>query len=127
MPIAYVCKHSGCSNLVETKGTFCMEHKHLQEEEEQRKKEFFFKNARKPNKELYNTSQWRALRQEILIEQPACVICNSTEHLQVHHIQPPKGNPTLFYDRNNLSVVCEICHRKITHLEVMESRSKHWL
>jgi 5-methylcytosine-specific restriction endonuclease McrA len=76
--------------------------------------------AERPNGALYNTTLWRKLRREVLREIGQCVICGATDRLHVHHITPPKGDEALFYDRNNLTVLCESCHARMTSAEARE-------
>jgi 5-methylcytosine-specific restriction protein A len=40
----------------------------------------------------------------------------------VHHITPPKGDEELFFDRNNLTVLCESCHARMTSAEAKEAK-----
>lgn len=42
-----------------------------------------------------------------------CAICNKPllGKFELDHIEPHRGDPALFYDRNNVQDVCEPCHR----------------
>ncbi len=74
--------------------------------------------APRANDELYHTQQWQTLRQHVLAEQGACLMCGGTDRLQVHHIEPPRGDPVLFFDRGNLCVLCKNCHDRVTNREI---------
>jgi 5-methylcytosine-specific restriction endonuclease McrA len=89
---------------------------------EQERKANAFKTADRANTELYNTAEWRQLRQETLFKHPFCEVCGSEENLQVHHKQAPRGNKELFFNPDNLMVVCADCHRKITANEIRERK-----
>jgi 5-methylcytosine-specific restriction enzyme A len=64
----------------------------------------------------YRTPRWRALRAEVLAEQPTCVACRAAPSRHVDHRVPHRGDPVLFWDRANLQGLCESCHgRKTGH------------
>jgi 5-methylcytosine-specific restriction protein A len=97
-----ICNYSGCSKLIDSNERYCKEHQYTSVP---------FQNAKRYNETLYNTSQWRKLRKEILKEQPNCCRCGTDTDLQVHHIIPPKGDEDSFYDKSNLTTICSSCHR----------------
>jgi 5-methylcytosine-specific restriction endonuclease McrA len=105
-----ICNHPGCNELIEPTERYCPQHK-----KEQPKP---FSSAIRFNEKLYKTTQWKQLRKKILKEQPACFKCGSTNNLQIHHIIPPLGNEELFFNENNLVVVCLACHQIITNKEI---------
>lgn len=76
-----------------------------------------FQNAKRKNESLYRTCEWRQLRKETIEKNPCCYYCGSVDNLQVHHITPPKGNRDLFFDTDNLMVVCRYCHSRLTGIE----------
>jgi len=78
--------------------------------------------AERPNEALYNTTRWRKLRREVLQANGCCAICGATDNLHVHHITPPKGDEELFYNRDNLTVLCETCHARMTSAEAKEAK-----
>lgn len=41
-----------------------------------------------------------------------CQRCKSSEKLELHHIKPVYSHPELAYDKNNIEVLCKVCHRK---------------
>lgn len=123
MSVVFICNHPSCNNLVEKKNTYCEEHIQHQIEDDRKKKEreLKFRKGRwsnSPNDKLYNTPRWRELSKKIREEQPFCSFCSSTENLQVHHIVKPNGNPTMFFDRDNLQVICRKCHYRETKKEI---------
>jgi len=63
---------------------------------------------------LYGTAQWRRLRERQLSIEPLCRFCIEREDVVVatvaDHIQPHKGNETLFFDPANLQSLCTSCH-----------------
>ncbi len=106
----YLCSYRGCENPVAERNSYCTEHKSSITVSYGKRTEGF----NRPNQSLYNTGRWRKLRQQIIERQPECVICGTDKRLTVHHINPPKGNEDLFYDPDNLTVVCFNCHKIVT-------------
>jgi 5-methylcytosine-specific restriction endonuclease McrA len=98
-----ICNFPGCNKLIGISERYCSQHK--------REAATPFSSAVRYNEALYNTTQWRRLRKEILKECPNCYRCGADTDLQVHHIIPPKGNEDLFFDRSNLATICSSCHR----------------
>jgi 5-methylcytosine-specific restriction endonuclease McrA len=116
----YLCRGAGCGVLLDTPG-YCPKHTPPKQERPA------FVNAERPNAALYNTSTWRRLKREKLVEQPYCSRCGIAKgpgvRLECHHIRPPRGNADLFFDPDNLTLVCPSCHRLITAREI-QSRSR---
>jgi len=61
-------------------------------------------------KYLYNSSQWKKLREKILQKSPTCLKCGATTSLVVHHLCTVKDSPELALDDKNLVVLCNKCH-----------------
>jgi 5-methylcytosine-specific restriction enzyme A len=63
---------------------------------------------------LYDDPRWSKLRKWQLAAHPLCILCKQvgivTEATVVDHRIPHRGNLELFWDRDNLQSVCEICH-----------------
>lgn len=119
--IMHNCKAPGCFVVVAERGTYCKKHSKGASEDAARKAQARAKGpwagAARPNEALYHTSEWRALRADALRRCPRCVRCGEKERLQVHHLTPPKGDPVLFYDPDNLAVLCFDCHTRLTRAE----------
>jgi len=74
-------------------------------------------------KYVYNTSQWRKLREAYLMQHPLCEMCEKdgkvNEAVEVHHITPISnandelGMKELGYNPDNLMALCEECHHKL--------------
>mgnify|MGYP003653281234 FL=1 len=67
------------------------------------------------NKYIYNSRQWRKLRQMVLHKQPICVMCEQknryTTANTIDHIQSiNKGGAVWAMD--NLQALCSSCHNK---------------
>jgi 5-methylcytosine-specific restriction protein A len=68
------------------------------------------------------SGEWPRVRKEHLSKEPLCVVCGSSQKLQVHHIQMFHLRPDLELDPNNLITLCESyaknvnCHNVWGHL-----------
>ena len=112
------CKYAGCNEIV--KGdTYCRLHRPVINSiiEKNKRERKPFQNCENPNKKLYNSRRWRAIRSEWLKNNPYCVFCGSTENLTVDHIERPKGEPALFFSVYNLRTLCRACHYRHTGYE----------
>jgi 5-methylcytosine-specific restriction endonuclease McrA len=112
-----ICNHPGCQNLIDINERYCKEHIKPSKKP--------FEGAIRYNEELYKTIQWKQLRKKLLREQPNCFYCGVSKEeipLEVHHRIPPRGNEELFFDYNNLVVVCGGCHKTITAKEIRERK-----
>jgi 5-methylcytosine-specific restriction protein A len=117
----YLCRSAGCQVLLDTPG-YCPRHT-----PEPRERPAFV-NAERPNAHLYHSLAWRRLKRLKLKENPACIRCGISRkdgaQLEVHHLRPPRGDETLFFDPDNLVVVCSACHKSITGYEIARRRNR---
>lgn len=116
----YYCKWQGCRALLDNAG-YCIKHKELAEQRQrlrQQQRDDAFKNAQRTNATYYRTKEWQVLRLKKLNECPLCCVCGSKEHLHIDHIKAPRGDKTLFFNENNLQVLCAACHRLKTANEI---------
>lgn len=111
-----MCKFPGCFNYA-TGGGYCAKHQDYRIADAEKPKRPW-DGAARPNDALYNTQRWKVLRAKMLRKYKTCALCPATENLSVHHIVPPKGDEELFFDENNLIVLCRDCHNKQTEREV---------
>ncbi len=72
----------------------------------------------KASLKLYASQSWDRLRLKHLLQQPYCIICNTTARLEVDHILPHNGNPKLFFNEANLQTLCKQCHSSKTMNEM---------
>ena len=114
----YRCKTPGCNYILDRPG-YCERHQRPVQTATESKP---FATANRTNQSMYRTYKWRKLKSEIIKQQPYCAICGVTVGLQVHHVQPPRGDASLFYAPENLIVLCEHCHRRLTQLETTSRR-----
>lgn len=76
---------------------------------------------------VYNTTKWRKLRKLKLSENPICECCNREFSHHVHHIREiledrdREGILKRGFDYDNLSAVCEECHRNIHEMKKYSS------
>jgi 5-methylcytosine-specific restriction protein A len=108
MPLAApkACSSPGCGALVRDGGARCPAHRRQVDRERGTARERGYSTA------------WQKARGAFLQEHPLC-----EEHLRrgetaaanvVDHIQPHRGDQTLFWDRGNWQAICKSCHDKKT-------------
>jgi 5-methylcytosine-specific restriction protein A len=82
--------------------------------------------ATEPGRQWYGTKEWRALRDQVRLEEPLCVECLKLERVepttQVDHIVPHRGDKAKFFDRANLQGLCDTHHSRKTATEVNARR-----
>ncbi len=104
MPLKRFCTKQGCKALI-TEGRYCEDH---QDEVHS------YDQQRGTAAERGYDSQWRKARTGFLKKHPLCVTHWKEGYVQastvVDHIQPHKGDKTLFWDRNNWQALCKQCH-----------------
>ena len=78
------------------------------------KKNPHWKGDRATNKQFRTDGQpYRKWRKAVLIrDNYMCVMCKSTNNLEVDHIKPKSAYPELVYNIENGRVLCHICHTK---------------
>lgn len=79
-------------------------------------------DAERPNsRERGYDAAWRALRAQVLREEPTCRLCPAVS-VDVHHIVPiARGGERL--DRSNLMSLCRACHSRVTMR--LENQRRH--
>lgn len=124
-----LCKYPGCNTPIDDYETYCEKHgcfgiqEQLRKDEVRRKRDRdkLYKMNKDPrygsNRELRYDNRFRKIKKQLLETYPRCQICGSTHNLQVHHIVQPKGDESLFFDLNNLLVVCEECHKHLSNIQ----------
>lgn len=75
----------------------------------------------RPNADVrtwYHTARWRALRAVVLLEEPYCPDCRDDGRrvltTDADHIVPHRGDPLLFWNRQNLQAKCHAHHSRKT-------------
>jgi 5-methylcytosine-specific restriction enzyme A len=71
----------------------------------------------------YHIARWRhptwGLRARALRASPVCVACRATGRIvaatEVDHITPHRGDPSLFWNFQNLQALCWSCHQQKTN------------
>lgn len=112
------CRHPGCTALVS--GGYCEAHKP--------------KNRDRRSAEakswhwMYLTPEWiDDLRPTQLLQEPFCRECakfgRRTRATEVDHIQPHRGDWTVFTDRSNFQSLCHSCHSRKTLSEMREKNA----
>ena len=81
------------------------------------------REQQRPNiaiRRLYRTVRWARLRAEVLRDSAyTCSVCGLIASiLDVDHRVPHNGNAELFWDRQNLAVMCAACHGLKTKREM---------
>lgn len=83
----------------------------LKREQDARRRARAEANRNPSIRELYRTPRWRALRRQVLLEEPVCRtrLCGNRSVI-VDHVRPHQGDPLLFFNRANLAGRCKRCH-----------------
>lgn len=77
------------------------------------------RESRKERQEIYQSKQWKSLRQSYLMQHPLCEVCLTkglvTPAIDVHHKDSFSNYEGLkrleaAYDYSNLMAVCKKCH-----------------
>lgn len=61
------------------------------------------------------SGRWRSVRAAHVRLEPKCIVCDSDENLNVHHIIPFNDNPDLELDPDNLCTLCREHHFSVGH------------
>jgi len=64
---------------------------------------------------LVRSSDWRDVRNSVVVEHPYCALCGAEKELEAHHIVPFHINPSLELATNNLAILCRSCHYQLGH------------
>lgn len=103
------CRHPGCARLVPYGSKYCEEHapKHRDESRTTSEKGYGWK--------------WQQESRAFLRANPLCTLCAErgryVKATVVDHITPHRGDPRLFWDRNNWQSLCKSCHDHKTMTE----------
>ncbi|WP_366923858.1 HNH endonuclease [Metallumcola ferriviriculae] len=101
------CKHPGCPLLADE--TYCEFHVRLHQGDRPSARERGYGN------------RWRKASKRFLKVNPLCKYCEKEGKLTpatvVDHIQPHRGDKTLFWDENNWQPLCKKCHDRKTMTE----------
>lgn len=105
LPINTKCSSLGCKNPRSKLNSYCVEHGGMNTISTNERKEFV---------SMYQTNQWRTLRQVQLSKQPLCESCLThgkvTQANHVDHVFPwAKINKQAFY-HNLFQSLCHECH-----------------
>jgi 5-methylcytosine-specific restriction endonuclease McrA len=63
---------------------------------------------------FYTSAAWRALRAQVLLEEPWCACGCRRLSVDVDHILPRSDRPDLELERTNLRALSRECHGRIT-------------
>ena len=103
------CKHPGCSALVPSGQKYCDKHRSLHPEENRSASDRGYGRA------------WQKARKAYLQKHPLCVEClkegRYVKATDVDHIKPHRGDPLLFWDRDNWQPLCHRHHSMKTRRE----------
>ena len=113
------CRVPGCPGL--TREKYCEKHAHLEEQKKRERHEYYNKNIRNSEaQKLYESPQWRALRELHIKRYPLCEMCFAKGRITPavivdHKVEIKDGGAPL--DSENLQSVCHSCHNKKTAAE----------
>ena len=102
------CRHPGCPGFCEPGQIYCPKHNKTESRDSMRGTAY---------ERGYN-SRWRRARDHFLKAHPLCAECKragkTTPATVVDHVIPHRGDPVLFWDRDNWQALCKACHDKKT-------------
>ncbi len=124
-----ICAAAGCEDLALDGLSHCEFHEARRSE---RLKERRAQAQRSPEalagRQLYSDPRWQRRSRGYLRDNPLCVDCAELGVVEaatdVDHIVPHRGDPVLFWDRNNLQSLCHPCHSRKTAREVFHRSRK---
>jgi 5-methylcytosine-specific restriction protein A len=115
----YLCRFPGCGELLDKPG-YCGQHRRPAAAP----KAPPFENAQRSN--YYGSSRWKSLARQAIRKSPQCAVCGVGKAdgaiLEAHHREPPRGDEEMFFDENNIMVLCQPCHRVVTAREIQERK-----
>lgn len=100
------CGYPGCPELIPTGNRYCEQHKRA------------CQDGNKSAASRGYGSKWRKASRQFLESHPLCVECLKngilTKATVVDHVIPHRGNPELFWDKDNWQALCKRCHDRKT-------------
>lgn len=89
---------------------------------EKRERDHDYDRTRDPvSRALYHSKRWRTEREAFLHEHPLCMECQHHDVIRpasvVDHIDPHRGDETVFWDRNRWQALCASCHGRKTAVQ----------
>jgi 5-methylcytosine-specific restriction enzyme A len=107
-----VCRHAGCTVLVDVAG-------HCEKHAKQKRRDS--DERRGTAAERGYGSRWQKARVTYLVRNPLCVECKAEGAVRaatiVDHVEPHKGDQTLFWDTSNWQALCKPHHDRKTARE----------
>lgn len=62
---------------------------------------------------VYDSPEWKAMRQRVMLRDGACRLCGTTRSLTVHHVRPAADDGAGALDMDNLVTLCRRCHGRV--------------
>lgn len=111
-----LCAHKGCTEIAEEGSRFCKRHKGDAAAPSSRRET----RSASASQRGYGY-RWRKLRNWFIHAHPYCAECLKRGRFvaatDVDHIVPHKGDPSLFWNVENLQALCHECHSRKTASE----------
>ncbi len=101
------CRHPGCPALVEDGCGYCPRH-----QGDRRQWDNTARAKARQSRRAWHTgdARWRALRAEVLREQPLCVQCARAGRLRLASVVDHVDGNAMNNERSNLQPLCSSCH-----------------
>lgn len=108
------CRHPGCAALVEDGIGYCQRHK-----TDLRQWDNTDRAKARQSRRAWHTGdpRWRALRAEVLHEQPLCVHCERAGRVRLATVVDHADGNAMNNERSNLQSLCASCHAAKTARE----------
>ena len=110
------CKTTACPNFSEEGSLYCSVHSKRQKADSDARQ----RKDNEISRKIYNSKEWKVLRQEMIYLKPACPCGQGAE--VVHHLIPIEQAPDRAYDKDNLLPLCKNCHDRLTMIDRSKRR-----
>lgn len=109
---SFHCKHSTCPAIIPQYG-YCDKHRPQENKDRAERDKRYDETRDKEVIAFYNSSAWKATRQQQLAVEPFCQQCLKAIATDVHHVIPVKESKELRLDYGNLMSLCGECHKRL--------------
>ena len=59
---------------------------------------------------VFQNRKFNRIKDQLLKENDRCVVCGGRDNLEPHHIIPCHVHDPIFFDKDNIRIICRTCH-----------------